>query len=331
MKKSIPIRVLTALSGLLLVTLSACVLAEAFFRVPVTEVLSGLLGSRSPLAVLGTLVIALALLALGAGCLCMLLPHRKSDKRGFVMQKTENGPIGISIRAIEGLVQSCVQQHEAIAQADVSIAESRDGIVILLNIDQAAGVNIPLSVGALQKQIRQYVTACTGVDVQEVRVMVENNAPALAASPYAVQETAPIPAAPVMESYAEAPAVETAAEIAAPAAPAVVAAPVAAPPVMTTMPVMPEEDDDRPLHQRLFGTEDEPAIVPAPPELMMEAASGEQTERAGEEAAEDAAEEPAEVSEAEETAEVCEEPVQAAQTEEMDDNAQQADDAPVDE
>ena len=43
--------------------------------------------------------------------------------------------------------------------------------VTLLN-----GMNIPLTVNALQKQIKQYITSCSGVDVYKVRVMVETDA-----------------------------------------------------------------------------------------------------------------------------------------------------------
>ena len=42
----------------------------------------------------------------------------------------------------------------------------------------------------------------------------------------------------------------------------------------SVLPVLPElpldEEDDRPLHQRLFGAEEQPVFVPAPPELIVE-------------------------------------------------------------
>ncbi len=316
MKKNIVARILTALSGLLMLALAVGAVMEAFLRVPLTGQLALLLQSRHWLAIL-CLVAAIGLLvAMGLACLWMLVPPRPSRKqRGFVMQRSENGPIGISIKAIEGLVRSCVQQQEAVHEAHIAIHEGRDGIVIRMNIDQAAGVNIPLSVGAMQKQIKQYVTACTGVDVQEVRVLVENNAPALAPTPYTVQETAavaaaavvaqeaaPAPVEPVIElTPAEEPAPEAPVEPA-PAAPSVPVVPVAAPvpPMMTAIPEIPEEQDDRPLHQRLFGTEDEPAIVPAPPELVVtheEEATEEAEEAPAEPEAHEAAAEPDEIPE----------------------------------
>lgn len=333
MNKSILTRVLAALGGVTLWVLGLSALAETFFRVPVTAKLGQLFGAGSPLAVLVTLLLAIALCAFGVCCLLMLSQKRAAKRSGFVMQKSENGVIGVSVKSIEGLVQTCIKQHEVIAGATISVVERRDGIVILLDIQEAAGVNIPLAVGALQKQIKQYVNACTGVDVHEVRVMVENTENTGVASPYIVQEPvvhataatmaelqreempveieAPVDveetvAEPVYEP-AEAPAEEpateveeipveeTAEEIAPEAEPVPVAQPM--PVVMPVMPEYTEEEDDRPLHQRLFGQADEPVFVPAPPELVIEPAAEEIP-------AEEVAEEPAAEETAEESAEV---------------------------
>ena len=45
------------------------------------------------------------------------------------------------------------------------------------------------------------------------------------------------------------------------------------PVVMPVIPEMLEDEDDRPLHQRIFGAEDQPVFVPAPPELVVEPAA----------------------------------------------------------
>ena len=329
MKKNIFIRVFAALGGVTLVLAGLGMLAETFFGVPLTARAGQLLGAHTPVAVLLTLLIAILLCVLGVSCVLVLSAKRAVKRTGFVMQKGENGAIGVSIRSIEGLVQTCIRQHEVVASADISVVERRDGIVILLNIEEAAGVNIPLSVGALQKQIRQYVNACTGVDVQEVRVLVENTDADIAASPYAVQNTAVPAAAPAAELQQETAAAEAAVtfepaaeavqlyaeeaaqeivpaaesiaeesvlpdeieETPAEAEPVPVVQPV--PVVMPVIPELPEEEDDRPLHQRLFGAEDEPVFVPAPPELVIEsAAEAAEEPAAGEipEAAEEAGE-----------------------------------------
>ena len=310
MKKNIFVRLLAALGGIVLWLLALCALAEVFFRIPLTAKVGQLLNAGTPAAVLITLVAAIFLCVLGTCCVMMLSGKRAVARKGFVMQKSENGAIGVSIKSIEGLVQTCVKQHEVVESARISVVERRDGIVILLNIEEAAGVNIPLAVGALQKQIKQYVNTCTGVDVHEVRVMVENTERSVSESPFAVEKpvvlAAAAPAAeaaPALETAApveEAPAAEVAPVLESPAYEAINAAE-AAPvqeavsipvvPVAPIIPVMPEiveEEDDRPLHQRLFGMEEEPVFVPAPPELVIESQTEDVVEEAPAEIVEEA-------------------------------------------
>ena len=259
----------------------------------------------------GIACIAVAVLALVLALMCLwrVFPHRTASQRGYVMQKNENGSIGVSIRAIEGLIRTCIDKHEAIAKADITVEECRDGIAIGLHIIQAAGVNIPLSVGALQKQIKQYVTACTGVDVYKIRVMVENDASIPVASTYEVQDVTPLPSA---EETAEQPMVTP------PAQPVAIPAtePEQKPKVPDTF-ISPEddEDDERPLHQRLFGTPEQPAFVPAPPEVTEapEADEVEDAEDAPEETEASAEEAAAAEESAEETADAADDGEKSAE------------------
>ncbi len=336
MKKSLFVRIMSALGSLVLWALGVLVLAETFFHVPVTGWIGSVLGARTPVMVLVTLLAAIVLFGLGLCGLLMLSTKRAVKRTGFVMQKGENGMIGVSVKSIEGLVQTCVKQHDVIERAEISVVERRDGIVILLNVQEAAGVNIPLAVGALQKQVKQYVSNCTGVDVHEVRVLVENTENDAAESPYVVEKPVVLTtAATAAAMHHEEPAVTEVAEEAsaaevlsaedAPVAEELSATeevieeevpvqeeslvqdelipeaeeslvveatvtPVA--PVMPVIPPMPElteEEDDRPLHQRLFGAEEQPVFVPMPPEMVIEP-----QEEIAEEVAEEAAEEPAE-------------------------------------
>lgn len=297
---------MTAMGGVVLWMLGLCALAETFFSVSLTARMGRLLSSGTPLAVLAALVGAILLCTFGVCCLLML-SGKRARRKGFVMQKGENGMIGVSVKSIEGLVETCVKQHAVVASAEISVAEKRDGIVILLDIQEAAGVNIPLAVGALQKQIREYVNTCTGLDVHEVRVMVENTESTVAESPYAVKQPV-LQAAPVtavetqQEPFAgEAVPAEAGMEtaIAEDAAPAeevqteknaqedasseaeqqAAMMEIAAPPI-PAMPAheLPEEADDRPLHQRLFGAQEEPVFVPMPPAVYEETSAEERGE-----------------------------------------------------
>ncbi|MBE5769141.1 MAG: alkaline shock response membrane anchor protein AmaP [Clostridiales bacterium] len=265
----------------------------------------------------------------------------RGNKVSMVTQNSENGSIGIAVPVLEELVFKCVEKHEDIAVSKVSMRQERTGISIRLNVGMAAGMNIPLAVGALQKQIRQYVTSCTGVDVLDVRVEVTRSEGDVSGeNAYAVPEGQPLPqmeepmlpVTPVPPVVPEdvIPTAETAPEVPVPVEipPVPVPAPVAEiPAVPVPVPVadLPDDDDDRPLHQRLFSSEDQLAFVPEPPvtpeapqapeaeviaeesaEAEQEAAWENQKEEIAEETANEAAEETeeaaAETEESEETA-----------------------------
>lgn len=235
-------RILVFLAGIVLLLTGAGIIAERFFDVPVHETLTNLLFDSLTVVIVAVCVLVL----LGAYCMCMMF-RRYKGKRGFVVQRTEGGELSISIKAIENLVQKCIDKHEELHVLSTGLENSRDGLIIKLRIGLASGVSIPLVVSALQKQINQYVTACSGVDVQEVKVQVETASASanLQTSPFAVPDML---ATPVTEKLAS-----TTQE------PAAVKSPV------TLVPPETNPAEKRPLHQRIFGREEQSMDVPVPP------------------------------------------------------------------
>lgn len=233
-------RILVFLAGIVLLCTGAGVIAERFFDVPVFDTLADMLFESLTVVIVAVCVLVL----LGVYCVCMMF-RRYKGKRGFVVQRTEGGELSISIKAIENLVQKCIDKHEELHVMSTGLENSRDGLVIKLRIGLASGVSIPLVVSALQKQIKQYVTACSGVDVREVKVQVETASANLKASPFAVPD---LLATPVTEKLAT-----TTQE------PASVNSPV------TLVPPEANPAAKRPLHQRIFGREEQPMNVPVPP------------------------------------------------------------------
>ena len=116
---------------------------------------------------------ALALIALGLHD--VLLLFRRTREKGFIIQHSEYGDMSISMNALESMVQKCVASHQELTVNATHIQHAREGIVVDIKITLPGGVNIPLTVNALQKQIKQYITSCSGVDVHKVRVMVETD------------------------------------------------------------------------------------------------------------------------------------------------------------
>lgn len=229
-------RILAAVVGLLLVALAVVPLVDSLFNLGLWECVVHFVSVKSTRHLIALAGCCCGLLLVGI--LCLHLAIRRPRRQGFVMQATEAGELSISIRAIEDLVNKCVEKHEELHVTSTSLENTRNGLVISLRVSLATGVNIPLAVSALQKQIRQYVTACSGVDVYEVKVQVDTTSTKVKASIYAVPDMLETAAPLALEQPAQ------------PEAPA---------------PQPEKEPEEKCLHQRLFGEEEQPAIVPAPP------------------------------------------------------------------
>ena len=150
-----------------------------------------------------------AVVAGGAVCLLLGLSgigllFRRRKEKGVVVQHTEYGDMSISMKAMENMVRKCVDAHPELNVNHTRIYHSRGGVCVDIKITLLNGVNIPLTVNALQKQIKQYITSCSGVDVHEVRVKVETDTVKLLPPPSApVVEPAPVEEIKRVESPAE--------------------------------------------------------------------------------------------------------------------------------
>lgn len=266
MKIRILDRILVFLAGVLLIAAGAAVVAGIFWDIPVADFFESLQG-KSTVAIAAACVLAL----LGVYCMGMMF-RRYKGKRGFVVQRTEGGELSISIKAIENLVQKCIDKHEELHVLSTGLENSRDGLVIKLRIGLASGVSIPLVVSALQKQIKQYITACSGIDVLEVKVQVETASASLKASPYAVPDMLATPVTEKLASATQEPAAVNSA--------------------VSLVPPDTEPVEKRPLHQRIFGREEQAMDVPVPPKAEPAVTQPESAEKERPEA------EPAEAAEA---------------------------------
>lgn len=228
-------RVVAALGGLLLLLLGAGVFAFGVGVLPFQVVAETL---RGPFALWQRLVIAAAgvLLCL-VGVHGLSLLFRSKKEKGFILQHTENGDLSISMHAMESMVKKCLDTHDELKATHTSIRHMRDGIAVEMRISLANGVNIPITVNALQKQIKHYITSCSGVDVKEVRVLVETS-----------------------NSSASVPDLQSPDMMVAEAAVA------AQSPVETGQP----EKSKEPIHRRLFRHEEQPMVVPVPPQEPIE-------------------------------------------------------------
>ncbi|MEF9878011.1 MAG: alkaline shock response membrane anchor protein AmaP [Clostridia bacterium] len=198
-------RLLIALSGLMILFIAVGVFVFGVGLFPFKLDVSAL---NEPMLLWQRIVIvagSLLLVCLGIHDVWVLC-HRKTDK-GFVIQHTEFGDMSISLSALENMVKKCVDSHEMLTVNSTKIHRGHEGIMVDLKLTLFSGVNIPLTVNALQKQIKQYITSCSGVDVQEVRVMVETN-PSVLSDSKEERCFDSVPAAPVAPEAPDMPTVE---------------------------------------------------------------------------------------------------------------------------
>jgi len=240
------------------------------------------------------------LLILGVYCLLMLFRHRRRKDK-FILQKLESGDLAISLKTLETMVQKCLDQHDEIKTESIHLENQRDGLLIRIRGTVAGGISIPLTVDTLQKQIKQYVTACSGVEVKGIRIQIESSGADATDAPFAIEppmnnlltkgnETAAEPEG--AEAISEEPAEVTAepekeAEGPAESEKTVSAEEAAAAAAMAAAEDMMNDldtEDDRPIHQRLFSMQEEPCIMPLPPENI---SSAEEKKEPAEEAAEE--------------------------------------------
>ncbi len=195
-------RLWSALSGLLIVLAAVGLFVFGIGVFPFQLDLSMLQGPFELWQRAAMVAVSIVLLLLGLHGIALLF---KRDKhKGFIIQHAEFGDMSISLTALESMVKKCVSAHQELEVNAIRIHHSREGIVVDIKVTLASGVNIPLTVNALQKQIKQYITSCSGVDVHKVRVMVETDAAKLAAPE---PEPAPVEAEAQPESaHAETPA-----------------------------------------------------------------------------------------------------------------------------
>ena len=304
-------RILVALAGLVLVAACAGLVAQIFFGQDVGAFITRVLTTESTAGKILAGMFAAILLVLGVYCLMVLFRHR-SRRDKFILQKLESGDLAISLNTLETMVQKCLDQHSEIKTDSIQLENQRDGLLIRIRGTVAGGISIPLTVDTLQKQVKQYVTACSGVEVKGIRIQIESsgedavNAPFAIAPPTSVllingnegqEETEE--AAENTETAGEE-AVEIAAETEnnAPEAPQEsakseeIAAAAAMAKAENLMKEIDEEEDDRPIHQRLFSMQEEPCIMPLPPENLNTEPAEPAAEQDGKNAKEDTDKDP---------------------------------------
>lgn len=192
MKHPVRDRILIMLYALVTLCVAAGVLALAFGQIPYEPIEQlffrafGVITAKKQV-VLTAAAVVLALLALLL--ISAILPARKQRSSSFAIQRNENGMVRISLKALDALVQRCLGQHAELKVVSSSLYSDEESVRVDVHISLQADISMPLAISSLQKQIKKYLEACSGVAVQEVRVFVDGTLPTNADtvnSPFAI-------------------------------------------------------------------------------------------------------------------------------------------------
>lgn len=98
----------------------------------------------------------------------------KPVKKHAVVQEGSLGQIRIALEAIESLVEKIALEQRGIKEARSTVETTPQGIGIRVKTVVAPDVSIPRLSGDLQKVIADRVLQVTGIEVRDIRIVVNN-------------------------------------------------------------------------------------------------------------------------------------------------------------
>ncbi|MFZ5647811.1 MAG: alkaline shock response membrane anchor protein AmaP [Bacillota bacterium] len=95
-------------------------------------------------------------------------------KKQTIVQDGSLGQVRIALSAIESLVEKVVLDQRGVKEARASVEQIPRGIGIRIKTVVAPDVSIPHLSEVLQKTVRDRVLEVTGIEVHDIRVVVDN-------------------------------------------------------------------------------------------------------------------------------------------------------------
>ena len=180
MKHPVKDRILILLCALVALFGTVAAVALLLCKVTLTPLIyimtrASLMGPKTKV-ILIVIAVVCALIALLL--ISITLPARKKRSSTFAIQQNENGMVRISLKALDTLVQKCLNKHAELKVVTSSLYSDEESVRVDVHISLQSDISMPLAISSLQKQIKKYLEACSGVVVKEVRVFVDGTLPA---------------------------------------------------------------------------------------------------------------------------------------------------------
>ncbi len=98
----------------------------------------------------------------------------KKRKKINILNHTDFGEVDITLEALENLVKGVAIQQKEIENIRTKLIPTEEGIIIYLTGKVHPSTVIPDLTEELQKVTKSYIEDTTGVNVEEVRVLIDN-------------------------------------------------------------------------------------------------------------------------------------------------------------
>jgi uncharacterized alkaline shock family protein YloU len=97
---------------------------------------------------------------------------RPKPVKNTVVHETPLGSIKITMAALENLVIKAARSVQGIRDVKTHIKTQHDNVSIQLNVQVQPDLSIPQVTEELQNKVKEYLTKTTGINVNDVRVIV---------------------------------------------------------------------------------------------------------------------------------------------------------------
>ncbi|MHB1125356.1 MAG: alkaline shock response membrane anchor protein AmaP [Bacillota bacterium] len=163
-------RVLLAIYALIVVVLSALALSVAAGWTVPLDLVNASFGNLSSRWIIGAVSALLLLLGLSL----TMGQFRHPPVIQALVQSTSLGEVRITLQALENMVSKVSRNIKGIREIKPRVRIAPDGVAILLQAIVSPDQNILLVTGQLQETIKDYIQSTVGIDVLEVRVMIQS-------------------------------------------------------------------------------------------------------------------------------------------------------------
>lgn len=103
-----------------------------------------------------------------------LLSGLASKGNNYIVRYTNHGELRISTQTIEGIARSVTDNFEGIKDINTKVIIANEKIVLRIKGLVHPSIDIPETATIIQEKVREHVERCTGIEVGEVKVEINN-------------------------------------------------------------------------------------------------------------------------------------------------------------